>query len=630
MSFQPGSPTPSTTPEGRLPSAEELAAQIAKQATHFSPNPDGSLPPVDPSRRLLSSPATPSLFLAASPNSTSPSLLKTPNPRSSQKRRGGAVDQAKPTQVVTPPPSARKSERKLAPKPKMQNEPAFDNVDFSEIYQPHQMTSMMNGQSDVLGYPMSAPVNAPPILWDPSAPLDMDMDFGSQGIDPFQQAVFSQHAPASFDWGAGMDLFHDPNVLPPPSSNQENIQPARQEQQQLAPKMALSVQTPGEGGNLIPTTYPATTAPGPLTLPGPGPAVDPELLFGRPQTPAADAELGNLNVAGLAEDVIAGYSNESAAADGRRSVGARPSSRNKLLNPVYASSPIKAPARPGLSRSMSENRGRKSRSRASLPALSLAPRPVPSGSRRSGLEACRAGVRSEGRTSPPKNQQHLSELACIPEVASLPRSRTSVRFTIDSQGRARAETTVVQESPGVAPGLSRRHSTGKGGGRSHWEPSDEESSTDDEPIILPSRNASFRASFALPDPRKPVGSIFHSPKKSFGNVSTTSAATGTNGGESEAETVMEEPQKKGGDATSELRKVVETRQRRARPPGSAQSQRFMSANRPRFKGDLMSPTGLRDSSLAPEGRNVRCVCNRNEAVAATGYMVQWYDTESQP
>lgn len=159
--------------------------------------------------------------------------------------------------------------------------------------------------------------------------------------------------------------------------------------------------------------------------------------------------------------------------------------------------------------------------------------------------------------------------------------------------------------------------------------SDDDSSTDDEPIIIPSRNASF----ALPDPQKPSG-FFHGSQRSMSERSLSSFATGIGGeggndAESEAETLMNESRggRGGGDAASELRKVLEGRQKRmSQAPASAhRSQRFTG-----HLGTTASPSVFTDLSLLTPsthagGRITRCVCHVNEGDPdADVFMVQWY------
>jgi hypothetical protein len=175
---------------------------------------------------------------------------------------------------------------------------------------------------------------------------------------------------------------------------------------------------------------------------------------------------------------------------------------------------------------------------------------------------------------------------------------------------------------GGSMGMMRSQSSQDLSTRRSWLSAEVDSDSDDEPIVIPSRNTSFNASFALPDPRKPVGSIFHSSSRS---ISDRSNSNSPNEGESEAETVVNEKAGKVGDAASELRRVVEDRQKRSLRQGSARSsQRSLNTNIRNLTGGIISPTSLTDSSYGSDSYNVRCICNNSKADEGDAFMVQWY------
>lgn len=163
-----------------------------------------------------------------------------------------------------------------------------------------------------------------------------------------------------------------------------------------------------------------------------------------------------------------------------------------------------------------------------------------------------------GRMSPVKHSRPGSiSLSSIPELPP-PRTRTEVKFTIDASGRARTETILVEEelSP-LRAGSSRRNEG--------WdEESNYESSSDEDPILVPSRNTSF----ALPTQKPPKLANFdtiratdirrHSTSGYSRSESSSQRSTYQDSIESEAETVVDEDTGSG-DATLELRKVVESR-----------------------------------------------------------------------
>ena len=621
--FVPATPASSSWGHKRLLSAGGLAVEIAAHVNHFSPNPNFPLPPVEPSLRLPSSPdpsTIPKGAFTKSDISLSPIVARSQS--SKKARRGTITEQQEPSQVLSPPPTAHKGERKLAPKLNMQNDQPFGQPDFTDPTQNDMSAALMGNPGDIFGYPMSAPATAPASFWDPSMSMCMDLDFNVAGPHPFQSPTPSSHRhTGSFDWNADIQLFQDAN-MPPPLSNQENLQPARRERA-LAPKPPLSGAATDTvaSGSAIQAMHP-TALDDPFGIRLPGGGVDPGLLFSRPQTSAMDSDFNAVARSGSAEAAIVESGKSQSVGQARKSSGVRGSKNGKLSDRAVASSPIKSSARPGLGRSYSENHGRKAFGRGPLPTLAPAARPsAPQVNNGPSISAGRSGGRSSGRVSPSKTMLRLSSLASIPEMSPQYRPRTSVRFTIDAQGRARAETTVVGEGSGPDRSFPRGKSSRDASASRSWDSSDDDSSTDDEPIIIPSRNNSFNASFALPDPRKPVGSIFHSSRRS---ISDRSASNSANDAESEAETVVNERQSQGGDATSELRKVLEDRQKRSNLVGNARSHRRVSTGLGRnFSGGIISPTSLTESSYGSDGHGVRCVCDKTSADEEDGFMLLW-------
>ncbi|KAH8738061.1 hypothetical protein BGZ61DRAFT_471427 [Ilyonectria robusta] len=621
VDFGPGTPA---TRHKRLLSAEGLAVEIATHVNHFSPNPSLPLPPVDPSRRLASSPnsiTVPKEYTADSDSLPSPDPSKQP-PSSSKKARRGTVTDSEPTQTATPPPTGRRGERKLAPKITMQNDQSFGQPDFTGASQQHDIAALMAASGDMFGYPMSAPAGAPANFWDPST-MGMDLDFSAPASNVFQTTPAHSHRhTGSFDWNSEIQLFQDPSA-PMPSTNQGNMQPLRQERI-LAPKPLVPHPSTTAATVAMSAAF-AASMDDPFGIMAPGDAVDPGLLFSRPQTSAMEASFMPVTMSGSAEAAIAESGSRTPIGDElRRSASAKDMRLGAVPDRSFASSPVKS-NRPGLNRSVSENRGRRTQNRPVLPKLAPAARPVSQASSTSSVESGRPMARPSGRASPLKSQHRLSGLASIPETAPQPRTRTSVRFTIDSRGRARAETTILHGERDLDGTVSHRRTSRE---RSHTEgfSSGDDSSTDDEPIIIPSRTNSFNASFALPDPLRPVGSIFHSSRRSVSDRSTSSFAM--DGGsqheaESEAETVMNEHHDKVGDATSELRKVIEDRQKRSNQMGGARSQRYLQTNNlGSFRGDTISPSNLTESSLLTDRQDIRCVCNRKASEEGDGFMVQ--------
>ncbi|PFH62630.1 hypothetical protein XA68_12704 [Ophiocordyceps unilateralis] len=561
----------------RLLSAESHPFDVPPHASHLATNVEKS----EPTCHLpLSPPGQPPPSVSTGGIQPSPDLA-----RSSSLKKCRKHSDARPSQVLSPPPSSNKGGRKLAPKLTMLSDHPFCQTDLVDPAQ-HDMSAVLMGHSgDLFGYPLSAPASASSNYWDPSMSMPMDLEFNAAVHGVMHPSAPSSHRhTGSFDWNADITMFQDVSA---PVQSQDNAQSPRQERV-LAPKPAASA----------PTANPVTLE-DPFGIMNPGDGVDPGLLFGRPHTSALDSGFGSSSQPRPAERAAPSFA-KPMPGELRRANSAQGPRSAKLTDRASIGSPIKSKARPGLSRSCSETRGRRAVGRTMQPA------PMETNLSHGVLPA---GCRPTGRCSPPKTVPRVSSLASIPETSPQYRPRTSVRFTIDSRGRARAETTVVGEGPISDKRLHRSRSAAAS--RS-WDSSDDDSS-DDEPIIIPSRNSSFNASYALPDPCKPVGSIFHTSCRSGSDRSRSNSATGP---ESEAETVVND---KGGDAMRELRKVVEDRQKRSRRMVSGRPQGLISTNMASFPGGIISPTSLADSS---QGNGVRCVCEDTSTDEADGFMLQ--------
>ncbi|KAF4457478.1 hypothetical protein F53441_528 [Fusarium austroafricanum] len=627
----------------RLLSAETFAAQIATHVNHFSSSQNLPLPPVEPSRRLASSPnsvTVPQEYITDTTPLPSPDLVS--HPQSSKKARKAGVKGAEPSQTATPPPTGRRGERKLADKLNMQNDQIFGQPDFTgnsqqqqqQQQQQHDIAALMASSGDMFGYPMTAPAATPNTFWDPS--MGMDFDFSASPSNVFQTTPV-QHGhrhTGSFDWNSEAPLFQDPNA-PFASAGSDPMQTIHRDRA-LAPKPMGSTSATTEASAAMSA---ALSAPldDPFGLGQSMNGVNPGLLFEPPHTSVLDnPALIPVTQAGSAEATIFQSRSRTPLGDNiRQSTSMKDLRATKAPDRALAPSPVKANPRPGMGRSFSENRGKRAQTqnRPVLPKLAPA-RPVSQASNGFSGDSAPPGrpiAKPTGRLSPMKNQHRLSGLASIPEGPALQHlpTRTAVKFTIDSRGRARAETTIVPNEwdwePSVShPRLNRDRSRTRELG-----PSDEdESSSDDEPIIIPSRNNSFNASFALPDPLRPVGSIFHSSRRSVSDRSTSSIHDTIGGSQhdvdSETETVMHERKDKIGDAASELRKVMEDRRKRSNPMGQGGQHRpFHGGSFGPFRGDSNSPSTLTESSLMTERQDVRCLCNRKGADEGDGFMIQW-------
>ncbi|KAI0131616.1 hypothetical protein F4776DRAFT_655150 [Hypoxylon sp. NC0597] len=576
-------------------STDSIAAEIATHVTHFSPNPNLPLPPVDPSRRLPSSPG--SLVTGQSPTEAS---FRAGSQQLSSKKTCRDIAQGDKTQTATPPPSTHKGKRRLAPK--LQTD-TMQNDGFEQEFvagTPHQqhMSNYMSTPTDLFGYPMSAPAAASSfgdsrMFWDTDMG-GMDLDFSTASDNMFQTSAHRHMS--SLDWGKSNEIFQETGTVPP--QNQEDVS-----------MFSSSFSGPADDS---------------FAMMSQNRGVDPGLLFTRPPSSSMEpAPFNPMSQPPLMQsfsqpEPVALVAKAPKRSTIRRSASTKEIDAGKRANRTSASSPIKASDRPGLSRSFSEKISRKPVNKASnQPNLAPAARPMMQNIGRSASQ----GSRPNGRTSPLKNHQHrLPSLSSIPETPP-PRTQTSVKFTIDSRGRARAETTTIVLDDDTTPTVVRHRREQRGRGGSWASSEDDDSSTDDEPIIIPSRNTSF----ALPEPRRPSSYSFHSSQRSMSDQSTSSLGIfyhePDNDAESEAETVMNAVGSSNrGDAASELRKVMERRQK-----GTSNMNQGFASRSAYSSSSTATPTSLKTADIrtpsTDRARRVRCVCNNNHVNGNT-YMVQ--------
>ncbi|KAG8156641.1 hypothetical protein KVR01_013432 [Diaporthe batatas] len=701
--FAPLSPVAPATGKKRPLSAEGLALEIATHANHLSTNPQ-NLPPVDPSRRLPSSP-DPLTLTHSGPNESNPAptASQQPGQRSAKKFRsssssGAPSRDAPQAQTATPPPSSRGG-RKIAPKLQtdiMQHQ-NFVQPDFSNAPPPQHpqldTSFVTGGPEDVFGYPMG-PATAPPItgprpFWGmdmDTAGMGIDVDMSAAGAEIFQNSQAqgpSDQTLNSLDWGNANQAFQHTNLA---GQQQEQSQvPAAQQNQStrrerpLAPKAVTTLSpkfsqtSPGQnysfGSFQMSMDDPFSTSPG---------GVDPGLLFSQqsslsmpmdpsPQRPSSSAPIVNPGPNELSAPVLTNDIRRS------KSIGAQ-GQRNQPARAPPAVSPTKSAAvKPGLSRSFSESSKPGKRTvgggRPLLPNLAPAPvavqqhsLPPTVASQNSALTHAR-GVRSGGRRSPVKSSHHhrLSSLTSIPEntIRTQARQRSaklaSVKFVIGEDGRARTETVVDDDEDDVEPVVpssnqpsSQRNSWSGLPVKPDVENDECSSSSDDEPIIIPSRNTSFN----FPEPPRSSGSSMSRPPTATSNmsqnrrqrsVSERSSFSSSsfrrnprNGPAASLVDHMEIDQQEAppappstrpstggslGDAAAELRKVMQAGTgKRPGVPAAAQVASTGSGGGSTHR--LRLTPGQRSSSSTisatpspthnPSQGQVRCVCNRPE------------------
>jgi len=628
-------PRPSTAAAQKRPlsSAGEIAAEIATHVHHLSPNPNVPLPPVDPSNQLPSSPGP----YSTTHSRFDDSAKKKVTPRKPRKR----LEEAFSGQTATPPATASKGSRKLAPKLQtntMQSEPHESHYGSSQT--PTQDLGLMSfpSTSAEFFYPMSAPATAPAFtntkpFWDPDTSMaGMDMDFTTDDSGMFNTT--SHRVSNSFDWGRSNQMFQDTVNLPASQPQQKTAAPAAttttstgKRQRPLAPK--VTVPKPQLPTSLPPFEFNNSSASeDPFSAVALDGAVDPGLLFSRHNSismPSGFEDVSLPPTRPVTSHVpLEPYSHQlrEASRDREellRSRGSRDSSRSRRYERGTVSSPVRGSARPGLQRSVSDTRGKRTQGNFSVLYISQM------------LKLLQDRIRPRtGRSSPIKHQRPPS-LSSIPELPP-PRPRTEVKFTIDAKGRARTETVLIEEEPKI---VQREPITRS----EEWYSSPDDSSSDDEPILIPSRNTSFTLP---PPPKGPKLAKFetssrgpnarrHSTSGYSQSESSSQPSVHHDGVESEAETVMDDDDGSG-DATRELKKVMEDRKKsqmsKSRNPqhhrytsnhsrGSSHYANFSSSTN-------ISPTTITDPDGATPSSTrsgtTRCVCNNPDS---EGFMIQW-------
>lgn len=499
-------------------------------------------------------------------------------------------------QLPSPPNTVSRGKGGFAPNLNMQDDQNFGQPAFLVTSQSQGMDALLEGTSDMFDYPMSAPGTGPDSFWDDTGmSFNMDMSFVDSSTIDWSQPMTPSHRPSgSFDYNTEVNLFAPPQPPQPvPSSaHPEPIRPApvQRRERALAPKPPTANGSARAGSSTNPktTTYHPNLAE-PFSIINPGGQSG--SFLGRPQTSTGEMSFQFTNESGaIQQNGLSETGNQPSKVGARRSSAtARGAKNSKLPDRASASSPIKsASSRPGLGRSFSESRGRKSAVRSKMTPQTATSR-IDTHVIGSSSVAGQVALPS-GRVSPVKTQSHSSTLRTIPEVVPRRAPASNVEFLIVN---GRAEARLVKAPPKV-----------KG---SHTSESSEDSS-DDEPIHLPNQATSRNTSFALPDPVKPIGSIFDS-------------MDDQDYIESEAETVMNENHGEKSDASSEIHRVLE-RQRQMKQANGGRSQSFQQRTRNGLYQDALSPSSSGSGGVG--GRNIRCVCSRTGAEKDAGYLIKWY------
>ncbi|KAL8676054.1 MAG: hypothetical protein Q9186_007389, partial [Xanthomendoza sp. 1 TL-2023] len=491
------SPTKSSGTKRPL-SSQNIEQQIASHVHHLSPNPDQSLPPVDTSRRLSSSPnplsnskrpchrtsetqLTPlktSMDGEATSSMRSASSMQTPPPTSTSASRR-KVQQAQVAKVVKQStatgrrmstPAITKGKKPEAPLSHIETSPGFPSLQFSP---------------EGFGFGNSGPATAPvfpqhKLFWDPQPVHDvMNVDFSAS--DPF---------------ALGIDI---EKALDPFVSSQEPATPSRLPTAPFNPDdfpiFPLSAKAPAKKLNKSRITTNV---------------VNPSMLF---SSPGPSSELSNIPSSQAGMDLnLQPYAHQVQDAEREiELVGPRKSKRRKA--PEKDSPAVKAAMEVLRDEVDAHPPVRRSFTSPAVPSIDLAH-----------IKAALSNrpARTTERTSPsrrPPSQRRLS-----PYKSSQPaQKQTTLTLTIDSSGRARTEKQVVKQDAGL-PVKSRMDvdcATGE----------DESSTSSEEDEIATSQRQSF--SFARQKPEKAkltrfaLDSKTHSQKSSYASTfASSSTASG--------------------------------------------------------------------------------------------------------
>jgi hypothetical protein len=348
----------------QISSAGDIVAELASHVHHLSPNPNLQLPPVDPSNQLPSSPGP----YPTTHNRFDDKSKQRVTPRKPKKR----LEEAFSGQTATPPATVSRGSRKLAPKSQtstMQHDP-HDGKYASQQTPTHSNSfSFPVTSADFFNYPMSAPVTAPIFgnskpFWEPDTDMGgMSMDFTAEDVALFAPSNSTHTASNSLDWGKNNQMFQD-TVNMPSTRPAQKITSKRQ--RPLAPKISV-LQTQLEN-SMAPFDFNNTSASEDPFSAGLD-AVDPGLLFSRHNTTMPsefeDVLLPPARPVTSHNGHIQPYQHQTREAtrdreELRRSYSFRDSGgKMSRYERSIMSSPVKGSARPGLSRSMSESRGKR-------------------------------------------------------------------------------------------------------------------------------------------------------------------------------------------------------------------------------------------------------------------------------
>ncbi|ORY09804.1 hypothetical protein BCR34DRAFT_486645 [Clohesyomyces aquaticus] len=582
---------------------------------HFIPT-SLPLPPVDPSRRLSSSPGP----FAVNRNENR--LRENPN----LQRRPVSMDMS---QMQTPPPTRDATSRRgqqqrgghefATPATVVQRTPGQVQTQDGLFNQTPFGFPALQFSPDMLHFPSTGPMSAPALphsrlFWDQPPTdgngMDVDMPIAS---DPFGPT------PHKIEGNLNWQTFHTPNQM-----NQQAFQ-ALHGMSSPGPITSFAMSSTGapEATNSRPNSFLSTSG-----------VVDPSMLFSF-SSPGPSSSFGTIPPKNTSMDNRQPYETQVQESRREKEMAKKTKSQHSRTN-TSSSTASAENTRPGLQRSNTDSGFRKSRP-SSMESKSSGPA---------------QGYHIPRRSSPLKRQSGGSLMA-IPEIR-----RPRTRLVIDSDGRARTETVPAEDDARQRDSSRESQRDMRKQYPQLWADEDSESESD-EPVTL-SRNTSFTLppqrrvskharqesgdlqrsnSFKMP---RPASGVFD--KSSFETIRPVKKADNpfrrysmmdfpSSFGDAK-ENADQQMTDSAGDALGALKKVVEGRQKRSERSSQntlqAHNQRWAQASAeivnhnsspqglydPYSNSFSASPATTNDAGLTPStdrsslsSESTRCICN---------------------
>ena len=411
-------------------SGQDLEAQIASHVHHLSPNPDLSLPPVEPSRRLSSSPNPSSSTKRPCRRISEPEL--TPLKTSLDEELTSSIRSA--SSMQTPPPTSTSTSKRKAQQAQViklvqqsaasgrrMSSPHFQNLDpsTSQVEASPGFTGLQFSP-EIFNFPNSGPATAPAfpqhkLFWDPEQNQDsMNLDFSNN--DPF-----------------ALGLEADKN-LDPFVSSQDHATPSR-----LPSGLFHGLDGSQDDLAVFPVSAkaPAKKFPKSKTTAN---VVNPSMLF---SSPSRSSDLSIIPPSSQVEvnSTLQPYAHQ--IQDAAREDEIRLSKKQKRRRGPEVDSPaVKAALQ-----TLRDEDDDRTEIRRSVTDTVLESFNQPKTAK--GLQ--RRKSRDLQRKSSPIREQTQRRLSTYKEAKQSSR-RTSLTFTIDANGRAKTETKLVEDDAGPSSG----------------------------------------------------------------------------------------------------------------------------------------------------------------------------------